>query len=66
MYRSLFFALLLLFLLNGCGGTEFQYQSGTEEKPGPGLFSGEAGVINLIGKEKKAAVMKTTESEIDE
>jgi len=39
--------------LAGCGGEEWTYQTDRELKPGPGLFSGEDGEFNIIGKPKK-------------
>ncbi len=44
--------LLYLLVINGCGGTDYQYESATEKKPGPGLFSGEDGVFTVIKKDK--------------
>jgi hypothetical protein len=39
--------------ITGCGGESYTYRSETEEKPGPGLFSGEDGVFTLIDKGEK-------------
>jgi hypothetical protein len=39
--------------VTGCGGESYTYRSETEEKPGPGLFSGEDGVLTLIDKGEK-------------
>jgi hypothetical protein len=39
--------------VTGCGGESYTYRSETEEKPGPGLFSGEDGVFTLIDKGEK-------------
>jgi hypothetical protein len=38
--------------LLGCGGTPLVYTDSREEKPGPGLFSGEDGVFTLLEKKR--------------
>lgn len=48
-------AVVLVCMLGSCGGKDFQYSDSNEEKPGPGLFSGEDGVFTLIKKEKEEA-----------
>ena len=37
-------------LLCGCSGTDYTYVDTNEEKPGPGLFSGDDGVFTVIKK----------------
>ena len=50
------YCLVVLFLgclLCSCGGTDYTYVDTNEEKPGPGLFSGDDGVFTVIGKDSK-------------
>jgi hypothetical protein len=48
MKRYWFAVLLLSCFLQGCGGTDYNYVDTNEEKPGPGLFSGEDGVFTVV------------------
>jgi len=45
-------AVFVLLLLAGCASTPqpFEYHDDRDEKPGPGLFSGEAGGYIIYGK----------------
>jgi len=43
-------AVFLTCLLCGCSGTDYNYVDTNEEKPGPGLFSGDDGVFTVIKK----------------
>jgi len=56
-------ALYFIVLLAGCGGNDFQYKSSNDTQPGPGLFSGDDGVFNLI--EKDAADTDTKKQDMD-
>ncbi|WP_458775079.1 hypothetical protein [Desulforhopalus sp. 52FAK] len=50
------YCLMVLFLgclLCSCSGTDYTYVDANEEKPGPGLFSGDDGVFTVIGKDSK-------------
>ena len=47
MHRQRMFLLCLLLLLGGCGGTEYGYRDGRDQKEGPGLLSGEDGVFSV-------------------
>lgn len=55
--RYLLISLCLILLFSGCGGTEYTYQDGRDQKEGPGLLSGEDGVFTIynagdkVGKE---------------
>lgn len=40
-------------LLCSCSGTDYTYVDTNEEKPGPGLFSGDDGVFNVIKKDSE-------------
>lgn len=42
-------------MLCSCGGKDFQYSDTNDQKPGPGLFSGEDGVFTVTKKEKGEA-----------
>jgi hypothetical protein len=46
---------LIFFLLCSCGGTDYAYVDTNEQKTGPGLFSGEDGVFNVVKKEADAS-----------
>ena len=46
--RLVVIVLLLAVILCACGGKPLQYTDSKEQKPGPGLFSGEDGVFTLI------------------
>ena len=50
-------------VLNGCGGDDWTYQTDRELKPGPGIFSGEDGEFNIIGKPEKKENDQEDESE---
>lgn len=54
IFRSImiFAVLFVTATLYGCGGTPLTYADSKEEKPGPGLLSGEDGVITVIRKER--------------
>ena len=49
------FLMVLFFscFLCGCGGTDYNYVDTNEQKPGPGLFSGEDGVFTVVKKSSK-------------
>lgn len=50
------YCLVVLFLgclLCSCSGTDYTYVDTNEEKPGPGLFSGDDGVFNVIKKDSE-------------
>ena len=47
MHRQRMLLLCLLLLLGGCGGTEYGYRDGRDQKEGPGLLSGEDGVFSV-------------------
>jgi hypothetical protein len=40
----------LMALLCGCGGTEYAYRDGRDQKEGPGLLSGKDGVFTIYNK----------------
>ena len=42
--------LCLTALLCGCGGTEYTYKDGRDQKEGPGLLSGKDGVFTIYNK----------------
>ena len=42
--------LCLMALLCGCGGTEYAYRDGRDQKEGPGLLSGKDGVFTIYNK----------------
>lgn len=42
-------AFCICLLLAGCGGEEYTYVDDRDLKPGPGLISGEDGIITLYG-----------------
>ena len=48
--RLLIFLLCLMALLCGCGGTEYAYRDGRDQKEGPGLLSGKDGVFTIYNK----------------
>ena len=51
--RLLIAVLLLAVIICACGGKPLQYTDSKEQKPGPGLFSGEDGVFTLIKIDKE-------------
>ena len=48
--RLLILLLCLMTLLCGCGGTEYAYRDGRDQKEGPGLLSGKDGVFTIYNK----------------
>ena len=48
--RHLLLLLCLMALLCGCGGTEYAYRDGRDQKEGPGLLSGKDGVFTIYNK----------------
>lgn len=51
--RTLIVSVFLIVSLSGCGGKDYEYIN-DDEKRGPGLFSGEDGVITIYDKPKNA------------
>lgn len=51
--RLVIAVLFLAVIVCGCGGKPLQYTDSKEQKPGPGLFSGEDGVFTLIKIDKE-------------
>jgi len=47
-------SLCLSLLLSGCGGAEYTYQDGRDQKEGPGLVSGKDGVFTIYNAGDKA------------
>lgn len=58
--------ILLLIILCGCGGTDYTYVDINEEKPGPGLFSGEDGVFTVVKKDSGEKEEKSGEKAASE
>ena len=54
MHRQRMFLLCLLLLLGGCGGTEYSYRDGRDQKEGPGLLSGEDGNFTIYNADDDA------------
>ena len=47
----------------GCGGKPYTYESNSDLKTGPGLFSGEAGKITIFKQRKEQEPEKSEEPE---
>lgn len=56
--------LLLSLLVCGCGGTDYNYVDTREEKPGPGLLSGDDGVFTVYKKEKEPEQQQVQEKTV--
>ena len=52
--RYLLLLLCLMSLLCGCGGTEYAYRDGRDQKEGPGLLSGKDGVFTIFNTGSEA------------
>jgi hypothetical protein len=61
-----FILLLLSMLLCSCGGTEYSYIDTNEEKPGPGLFSGDDGVFTVVKKRAQEVEEEPSEKRVSE
>ncbi len=53
MKTTCFIGLIVSTLLCGCGGADYTYVDTKEEKPGPGLFSGDDGVFTVVNRDSK-------------
>ncbi len=61
--RTVLLAAGLAFLVAGCGGTSYDYSSANDTKPGPGLLSGEDGVVNIVRAKPNPPVVEETAEE---
>ena len=52
--RQLLISLCLTLLLGGCGGTEYTYRDGRDQKEGTGLMSGEDGNFTIYNADDDA------------
>lgn len=59
-------ALIISVLLCGCGGADYTYVDTKEEKPGPGLFSGDDGVFTVVNKDLREKVEESEEKAVSE
>jgi len=55
--------IFLTCLLSGCSGADYTYVDTNEEKPGPGLFSGDDGVFTVIKKSPEEVVKEQDSAE---
>jgi len=64
MHRQRIYIILCLLLsLGGCGGTEYSYRDGRDQKEGPGLMSGEDGVFSVYNSGGDAGVEESRQKE---
>lgn len=62
--RILIMSVSLIVSLSACGGKDYEYTS-DDEKRGPGLFSGEDGVITIYDKPKNSKKDQLDEAKIE-
>ena len=58
--QHLVLLLSLLVLLCSCGGKEYTYSDGRDQKEGPGLLSGEDGVFTLYNKGREGGEQESS------